>query len=829
MSLFKSKTDENDISKKLKKQKKKTVQETIPYEEVYDNGMFLNSPGVYSRMYSFMDANFDTESEDKQESIMTEFKKVLNKFSHNVTVQYNIINEKVPIEKLEKDYYISPKSTDIVHPGDDENEVKRKESVQEYREEYNQIILGKIKEGRNDIRKKRYVTLAIEAPDIIIANKTFITLENALNEAMKKINKDGVHLLNVEDRLAVLRAIFHSGNGEDFAKMCDKYRNEAGEFKLELLSKKGMTTKDFICPEYMINGREYILMGSKLLAKSFLISDLPPDMESNFLSEITNVPAAMMVSVIHKTKLKSKALKEVKQHNNSIKAEVVKANQEAFKNNYDPSLMSEALIDAKDEGSFLVQDMTVRNQKLFYTTVTVTILANSIEDMTEFVKMLQMKVEDFACQAVDLQGQQMIGLKTSLPFASKFIGIDRMLTTDAACAFFPFSIQELMDPKGHFYGLNQITDNMIVYNRRESALPNGLVFGKAGSGKSFISKLEVVLNLLDYDDDVIVLDPDGEYAPIANVFGGTVINLSNNSDIHINPLDLDMEYDGDKDADPVTDKINFVTSLIEVCAENEILTSYDITVIQRCARRMYQPYIQHMDGMYERDKKEGRPIKTIDYLACPTLLDLYEEFLKDNSQEGQRLAMIIEPFASGMYSMFANKTTLQGSPRFLVYNLKKLTNRSLKNFVMKVCLSDIWNRATRNRDAKKGTWVYLDEFYLLAQTESARQTLQEYFKRIRKYFGIMTGITQDAEDLVKDAEGRGMFNNTGFTIMMNQSEDGRMILGDRLGITPSLLSYIQDKEPGTGLIYNGKSIIPFDCRLPADSKLYKLLSTKPSE
>lgn len=486
MALLKKETGPKTVTIKdmLKKQKKKTVQETLPYLEMYDNGMFLNAPGEYSRMYSFMDTNFDTESEDSQESIMGEFKKVLNKFAHNVTVQYNIINEKIPIEKLKKDYSIEPKSTDIVRNGDDEDEVKRKESVQEYREEYNKIILTKIEDGRNDVRKTRYVTLAIEAPDILIANKSFITLENELNEAFKRVNKDGVHLCGVEERLSVLRAFFHSGNGEDFAKLCDKYRTEGGNFSLALLSKRGMTTKDLIAPDYMLNGAAMVTMGENLVAKSFLISDLPPDMESNFMSEISNIPTAMIVSVIHKTKIKQKALREVKMHNNSIKAEVVKANKQAFKENYDPSLMSEALIDAREEGSFLVQDITIRNQKLFYTTVTVTLLANSLDDMREFTKILQMKVEDYACQAVELRGQQMLGLKTSLPFAHKFLSIDRMLTTDSACAFFPFSIQELMDKRGHFYGLNQITRNMIVYNRKDSPLPNGLVFGKAGSGKT---------------------------------------------------------------------------------------------------------------------------------------------------------------------------------------------------------------------------------------------------------------------------------------------------------------------------------------------------------
>lgn len=830
MAKNNKKEKKDSIASMLKKQKARTVQETIPYMEVYQNGMFLNSPGVYSRTYAFDDTNFETENESSQETIMAEFRKVLNKFGHNVTVQYNIINEKVPIEQLEKDYYINAKTSDIVNAFDDENEKKRKERVQEYREEYNTIILGKIRDGRNDVRKTRYITLSVQAPDILIANRTFNTLGNELQEVFANVNKSGVKLLSLEERLSLLRAIFHSGNGENFAKILDKYRDNAGEFSLAKLSKKGMTTKDLIAPGYMVNGTQQIAMGESLVARSFLVTDLPTSLETKFLSEITNIPCAMIASVVHKTKPKNKALKEVKMHNNSIKGEVVKANKAAYKGNYDPTLISEDLQEAREEGSFLVKDLTINNQKLFYSTISVTILANSLDDLKEFSEILEMKASDFSCQIKNLYGQQLLGLKTALPLGVSYLTTDRMLTTEAASAFFPFSIQELMDKNGHFYGLNAITKNMIVYNRRTSALPNGMIFGKAGSGKSFITKGEIIPNLLDYDDDVVILDPDGEYVPIANEFGGTVINMSLKSVVHINPCDLDMEYGGDKDADPLGDKMNFLIGLIESALNRgEELSPYDITVSQRCIQRMYQPYIQHMEQLREQNEREGKPVVTCDPEACPTLVNLYEELLADNSQEGHRLSMVMEPYAIGQYSMFAHKTNVAGTPRFLVYNLKSIKNPQLKNFVMKVCLSDIWNRASRNRDEKKATWVYLDEFYLLCQTEGAATTLQEYFKRIRKYFGIMTGITQDIEDVLITPQGRGMLNNTGFILMMNQSQIGRAELQEQYNISPSLLDYIKDKPPGMGLLYNGASLIPFDYRLPSDSKLYKLMSTKPSE
>ena len=828
MGLFSGNSKKPAVPK-VKKQRASTVQQTIPYLKVFDNGMFLNAPGIYSKTYSFADMNFETEEEEEQDNIMREFKKALNKFGPNVTVQYNIVNSQVPVDTLEQDYFINAKSSDIPSYTDTEEETKRKESIQIYREEYNGIISEKIREGRNDIRKTRYITLSIEAPDVLMANRTFDTLELGLQEVFTNVNGEGVHPLTIEERLCLFRSIFHSGDGINFEKILNKYRNKEGEFKLSKMASKGISTKDLIAPAYLINGAQQIAVGENLFAKSYILVDLPTSMESNLLSEITNIPCVMITSVIHKTKPKKKALKEVKIHNNGIKSEVVKANQNAYKNNYDPSLISEELTDAREEGSFLVKDLTINNQKLFYSTITVTIFAHTLEDLKEFGENLAMKVSDYQCQVDPLYGQQMLGLKNALPLAVNHLSMDRMLTTEAASAFFPFSVQELMDKNGHFYGLNAITKNMIIYNRRDSELANGLVFGKSGSGKSFIIKGEIIPNLLDYDDDIIILDPDAEYLHIADQFGGTVVDVSQKSEFYINPLDLNMDYNGEGKNDPISDKADYLVSLIEsILPQTEGVTPFEINVIQRCCRRMYKEYEAHMEKLKEECELTGKELIFCDPEACPTLVDFYQELIDDNSQEGHHLAMALEPYCLGDYNVFAHRTNLKSKPRFLVYNLKNMPNK-MKEMAMKVCLSDIWNRVLCNKDEKKATWVYLDEFYLLCRTEGAATTLQEYYKRIRKYYGIMTGITQDIEDVLVTPQGRGMLSNSGFFIMMKQSKNGQLELQNQFGISNALLEYIKDKPAGIGLIYNNRSLIPFNYRLPTDTALYKLMSTKPSE
>lgn len=794
------------MAKKQNTKVNRTAQETIPYELVYPNGIFMIRQGRFSKTYSFTDINFDIEPEDTQEEIVKEFGKVLNKFGPSVTLQFNIINRKMSLDKTKEMFFLKA----------------RNDGNSEYRDDYNGIIEENIKTGRNDIHKERYVTLTVEAKDIIEANKLFGTLDLEIKEAFSHI-KSEVRDLSLKERLMLLHDIFKPDQEANFEQILDKYNDSEGKFSLEKLAKRGTTTKNLIAPSAIINGQQYVSFGEDAVIKSFAVNELPTSMETKFLTEISNVPCEMLVSTIYNSIPRKNSIKMVRAQSNSIKADVIKASQTAYKNNYDPSLMSESLTNARDEASYLMKDITQNSQKLFFTTFTISIIAKDQTELKEMCEMLKMKASDFSVQLIDLVGQEMIGFKTSLPFATSYIGIDSLLTTESGCAFFPFSVQELADRNGHWYGTNQVTKNMIVYNRRTSPLPNGMIFGQSGSGKSFIAKGEMIPNILDTEDDIIILDPDGEYVAMAQEFGGTVIPLETNADIHINPLDMDIDKTFGKKEDPVATKCDYLVSLCEAIRNGEEINPIEVTVIQRCGKKLYEPYLAHMDQL----ALEGKDV-SCDVSASPTLINFYETLLEDNSPEAHRLALEIEPYAIGQYNIFSYRTNIEGHPRLIVYNLRNMPAK-MKEFAMKVCLSDIWNKVIQNRALKKATWVYLDEFYLLVRTQGSATLLQEYYKRIRKYFGIMTAITQDAEDVLKTPEGRGIFNNAGFFLMMNQSQIGRSELQEQFSIPPSMLSYIKDQPPGNGLIYNGQTLVPFHYNLPIDTKLYKLMSTKPSE
>lgn len=498
MPLFKNKKEtqkqQSTEIKKTKGRRAKTAQQSIPYEEMYPNGMIKVGPGLYSKSYYFGDMNFATEKEDKQEEILKSYSKLLSKYAPNVTAQFTVFNRKASADKIKDKFFLKPRNGSSF--GKAEEEIEREKRQQEYRDEYNAILDNRIKEGRNDIQKERYITLTLKTTDVIMANRTFATLDEETNNAVREINKTGVRPLTIEERICILHDIYKVGEEDFFPDLLNDYKDENGEFSLGKLSKKGLTTKDLIAPSNYINGMAQIQLGEYNYAKTFLISNFPTAMDTSFLSEITNIPCAMLTSVIFKSCPHKKAIRDVKAQNSAIKSEVVKANQKAIKNNYDPSLISEDLLTAREEAAELVREVTVHNQKLFFTTVTVTLLATSLDELKEYSEILKMRISDFSCQVNTLYGQQTVGFKTSLPLGMNYTEIDRMLTADSIDALFPFSVQELMDQNGHFYGLNPITKNMIVYNRRDSYLPNGLIVGQSGRGKSFFAKGEIIPNLL---------------------------------------------------------------------------------------------------------------------------------------------------------------------------------------------------------------------------------------------------------------------------------------------------------------------------------------------
>lgn len=802
----------------------RTVQEVLDFDGITKEGIVIAGK-CYSKLYKLVDSNFITEPENKQEDFLDAYIKLINRFPDNVDISIVIVNEENTTDDIAAAYHLKLL-------GDKQDA---------YREDYNKIIDKKIAEGHNEISKEKYIMLTVHADDLSQAEMDLSTCEVSLQEAVRAINKVGVKQLDAIERLMIMQKIlcgskripFH----KEFSRFIDTHSDGEGEITETLdktaMKKAGVSVKDLIAPQTIIKGGQCLQLDDNRYCKSFAYSNLPQQLDTIFLTNATNLPYEMVTVIQLKPVPRKQALRLVKMQNTSIKADVIKASQQAYKNGYDPSLMNEDLLFAKEEAGKLRKDVVNEGKKLFFATMVVTIFGKDVDELKQIAAQYTSKCADYSVTPNYLVGQQIAGLNTAILCNNSKVIIDRMLTSDDARALFPFNIQEITDKSGHFYGSNAISKNMVMYDRKRSKLANGLVFGQSGSGKSFITKGEIIPNFLDGNDDMIILDPENEYHVVAEAFGGITIDLELNSKYHINPCDLTMEWDDPK-ATPLAEKCDYMVGLVEsILGKGRECNAYEVNAIHRSCNRMYEDYITELTRRHKDGCEEGQSDK-LDTELCPTLVDFYNELLADGTQEANKIAMAVEQYCVGNYNLFAHHTNINSHNRLVVYNLLYLPEK-MTEMAMKVCLANIWSKVVKNREEndKNGTnkaiWVYLDEFHHFFKTESSANTIMAYFKRVRKYNGIMTGITQDVADLLRTAQGTAMFNNTGFFVFLNQSPIGRNQLQQLYGISDTLIDYIKDKPSGNGLISNNSVLIPIDYKLPTDSELYRIMSTNPND
>lgn len=799
----------------------RSVQEVLDYEYITEDGIIVTKGGNFSKLYKLTDSNFITESDEKQYDIVMDYAKFVNRFPENVDISIIIVNKRNTSEQLAASYHLKMQG----------------DGLDEYREDYNHIIDEKIKDGHNDISKEKYIMLNVRSEDLANAQIMFNACDISLQESIKQINRVGVKQLDAIARLQVMSEILCGVDGVPFEQEYSRYFKHTtdGEgsdivtFDLDRLKKDGVTTKDLIAPQEITKEKGLLKIGDARYCKSLGFTNLPQSLDTSFLTNATNLPYEMITVIQLKAVPRKKALQLVKMQNTSIKADVIKASQTAYRNGYSTDLINEDLQQAQVESKKLRNDVVNEGKKLFYATLVTTLIGQDEEELKNIEQQYKSKCADFSVTPNALIGQQVAALNTSILVGNSKIIIDRMLTGDNACALFPFNIQELNDKRGHFYGINAHSKNMAMYDRKRSRLANGLIFGQSGSGKSFFTKGEIIPNLLDGTDDMIILDPENEYRVIAEAFGGTVIDLEANSDFHINPCDLSMEWDDPK-ATPMVDKCDYMVGLVEsVLGKGRECSSYEVNAIHRACNKMYEPYLEEM----RRRHADGDNTNIYPEL-CPTLVDFYEALIADNTAESSKIAMAVEPYCIGNYNLFAHHTNIKSENRLTVFNLLYLPEK-MTEMAMKVCLANIWTRIVKNKEMNaklgrnKSIWVYLDEFHLFFKTESSASTIMAYFKRVRKYGGIMTGITQDVADLLKTQQGTAMFNNTGFFVILKQSPIGRDQIQKLWGVSDALIDYTKDKDSGIGIIYNNSVLIPMNYKLPTDSVLYSLMSTNPND
>ena len=651
----------------------KTVQETIPYYSVYKNGIIETEPGIFSKSYLLQDVNFKIATDEEQENIFINYGKLLNMFGPSVKAQMTIFNKNIDIEKFKKDILLKMKGDEL----------------DKYRKESNDILLSKLTEGKNSVIQEKYLTLSIEADNIEVATSTFARLDGEVSTTIKAINGVDTAPLTIEERLMVLYNIYNIGDSSS-AIGPDKtvHGKHVNSFDFQNLKKMGLTTKDIIAPSSIVFNKDYCMIGDKY-AKVLFIDNIPSFLTTDLVPDLTSVECNMLTSIHYESIRQDKTIKMVRNQMVNINSNVLEAQKKAARSGYSAELISSELSSAQDEANRVMEDITTRNQKMFLVSLTCVVFADDIEELKKLTDTLQTVVSKHLCQLKTLSFQQEYGFNTTLPLANNKLYVQRLLTTESASVFMPFSTQELVQEGGMYYGLNAVSHNLILFNRLKSNNANGVILGTPGSGKSFSAKREMTNVILNTDDEVYIIDPEREYAPLVSMFNGEVIRVAAGSKTHINPFDMDLDYADDDD--PITLKSDFIGSLCETVIGGRYgLSPTQKTIIDRCVRILYKDYIEKM---HQNNRSE------VDTTITPTLIDFYNLLLLQPEIEANNIALALELYCKGSLDTFAHRSNVNTHSRLVVYDIKDI-GAGMKEMGLQVCLNDCWNKMIANK--KKG-------------------------------------------------------------------------------------------------------------------------------
>lgn len=795
------------MSFKKKKQKvthiPQTLQDSIPYICVAEeNGIFEIKPGEYSKSYYFPEINFRTLNNDNQLKIGQAYSTFISAFPQDTTIEITIYNKNIDIMKFQDDIMLKMKN----------------DGLDLYRDEYNNMLLDKLSGAKNNLETVKLLTVGIKASSMQEAFDKFVQIDGIVTENMALVTKRDSRSLTTIERLDLLNTIYNHDAAISLRQKKNVQGVEIEAFSLENCKMQGITTKDVIAPAGMQVKNRDMEIGSSV-TRSYYISNYPTWIKSTLLTELASLPANMLVSVYFDAIPQDEAIKMIKRQGTNISANLLEIQKKASKSGFDPSLVSPDLQVAKEESSELMNEMTKDNGMLFTGNIVITIFASSIDELQRLEELLKAIAVKSLVFLKPLNFQQEEGFNSSLPLANNQLKIQRLMTNNTLTSINPFSVREIHQKTGMYYGLNASSRNMILYDRTTDVNPNGCILGMPGAGKSFSAKREILNILLNTDDEVYVIDPEGvDYVPLAKALGGSEIKLATGSKVYLNPFDLNIE-NTDDNGDPVKVKTDFIETICEIAIGGKYgLSPYEKSIIDHCVVDVYGPYMGYL-------KKTQ---KTIDTEKAPTMQEFYDALMAYRLPEAQNIAISLERFVKGSLDIFAHSTNVEIDNRFTVYNIKEIGS-GLKELGLQICLDNIWNKMILNKAKGKRTWFYVDEFYLMMRSPTSASYIAEIWKRARKWNGIPTAITQNVEDMLKSEEARTIINNSTFIMLLGQTPINRQQLSEMLDISKEEQKYISTAKPGMGLLRILGDTIPMDDSFPKDTELYRLMTTKPTE
>ena len=759
-----------------------SAQESIPFQRMFPDGICRVTDNYYTKTIQFQDINYQLAQQEDQTAIFEEWCSFLNFFDSSIRFELSFMNMATDASNFEKMVRI-PYQKDHFNP---------------VRTEYSTMLRRQLAQGNNGLTKTKYLTFGIEAESMKQAKPRLIHIEIDLMNNFKRL---GVRakLLNGKERLHLMHDMFHMGDHDRF------------NFDWKWLPESGLSVKDFIAPTGFAFPKNRIFQMGGMYGSMSYLQITASDLSDQLLKDFLDMESSQIVTMHIQSVDQNKAIKSIKHTITELDRSKIEEQKKAVRSGYDMDIIPSDLATYGKDAKALLKELQSQNERMFLLTFLVMNTGETEQELETNVFQASSIAQKYNCNLRRLDFQQEQGLMSCLPLAQNLIEIQRSMTTSSTAIFVPFTTQELFQTgkEALYYGLNALSNNLIMVDRKKLKNPNGLILGTPGSGKSFSAKREIANAFLVTDDDVIVCDPEAEYTALVKKFEGQVIKISPSSTQYINPMDINANYS--EEDNPIALKADFILSLCElIVGGKEGLQPVEKTVIDRCVHQIYQNY-------FENPVPENMPV----------LQDLYEALLRQDVKEAHHVATALEIYVTGSLNLFNHRTNVDINNRLVCYDIKEL-GKQLKKIGMLVVQDQVWGRVTANRNAGKATRYYMDEFHLLLKEDQTAAYSVEIWKRFRKWGGIPTGITQNVKDLLSSREVTNIFENSDFIYMLNQAAGDRDILAEKLHISKEQMKFVTNSGPGEGLIRYDKVLLPFTNRFPTDTEMYKLMTTKPT-
>ena len=756
----------------------KSCQDAIPIKRVYDDGIFQVGRELFSKTFKFTDINYAVADYDDKQNMLQEYADFLSTLDAGVPAKITINNRRINRLDIERTLLLPDKD----------------DGLDDYRHEYNRMLLDKAT-GANAMVQDKYFTLFVFKKTVEEARAYFNRAGAEITARLKKLGSVCSEM-DITERLRLFHDFYRVGEESNF------------DFDIKTNRRRGHSFKDYIAPDSFEFEGDHFKIGDRY-GRVLFLREYGTYIKDTILADLTALNRNIMLSVDIIPVPIDESVKEAESRLLGVETNITNWQRRQNANNNFSATVPYDLEQQKSDIKEMLDDLTTRDRRVTYATVTLVHTADTKKQLDSDTKALMNAASGDRCQMGILKFQQMDGLNTALPLSTMKIDNYRTLTTESLTALHGFRVQNILHTNGNYYGQNVISNNLIMADRRELLNGNAFILGVSGGGKSFMAKQDVATLRLSTDCDIIIIDPEREYSPLVRAMNGEVIHISATSENHINPMDMSVEY-GDG-ANPVILKSEFIMSLCEQLIGTTGLGAIQKSIIDRCTAAVYRDYQQR------------------NYTGTvPTLRDFRAELMKQTEPEAQEIALALELFTNGSLDTFAKPTNVDTKNCLICYDILDL-GKQLQSIGMLVVLDSILNRITQNRAKGRSTFIFIDEIYLLFQHEYSANFLFTLWKRVRKYGAFATGITQNVEDMLQSHTARTMLANSEFLIMLNQAPTDREKLADLLNISNNQLGYITNADAGSGLIKVGSALVPFVNRFPKDNKLYKLMTTKPGE